>query len=59
VAWPPERALAELLQMRGKSLCPYSVDAFLRLWNDGTIAEIERESGHASFEFDFRERYAA
>jgi diguanylate cyclase (GGDEF)-like protein len=59
VAWPPERALAELLQMRGKSLCPYSVDAFLRLWNNGTIAEIERESGHASFEFDFRERYAA
>jgi diguanylate cyclase (GGDEF)-like protein len=59
VAWPPERALAELLQMRGKGLCPHSVDAFLRLWNDGTIAEIERESGHASFEFDFRERYAA
>ncbi len=59
VAWPPERALAELLQMRGKTLCPYSVDAFLRLWNDGTIAEIERESGYATFEFDFRERYAA
>ncbi|MBF6599461.1 MAG: diguanylate cyclase [Dehalococcoidia bacterium] len=59
VAWPPERALAELLQMRGKSLCPHSVDAFLRLWNNGTIAAIERESGHASFEFDFRERFAA
>ncbi|MHB8515662.1 MAG: diguanylate cyclase domain-containing protein [Dehalococcoidia bacterium] len=59
VAWPPERALAELIQMRGKTLCPHSVDAFLRLWNDGVIAEIERESGHASFEFDFRERYAA
>ena len=44
VAWPPERALAELLQMRGKSLCPYSVDAFLRLWNNGTIAEIERRA---------------
>ena len=59
VAWPPERALAELIQMRGKTLCPHSVDAFLRLWNDGVIAEIERESGHVSFEFDFRERYAA
>lgn len=59
VAWPPERALVELLQLRGKTLCPYSVDAFLRLWNDGTIAQIEGESGHASFAFDFRERYAA
>ncbi|MDE3096430.1 MAG: HD-GYP domain-containing protein, partial [Chloroflexota bacterium] len=59
VAWPPERALAELIQMRGRGLCPSTVDAFLRLWNDGVIAEIERESGHVSFEFDFRERYAA
>jgi HD-GYP domain-containing protein (c-di-GMP phosphodiesterase class II) len=61
MAWPPERALAELLQMRGKHLCPKSVDAFLQLWNDGVIARIEAEThgDQPSFEFDFRERYAA
>jgi diguanylate cyclase (GGDEF)-like protein len=59
VAWPPERATAELVQMRGKTLCPESVDAFLHLCNDGVIARIEEETAERSFEFDFRERYAA
>jgi diguanylate cyclase (GGDEF)-like protein len=59
VAWPPERALAELIQMRGHGLAPDVVDAFIQLWNEGVIPAIEAETGDGSFAFDFHERYAA
>jgi diguanylate cyclase (GGDEF)-like protein len=58
-AWPRERALAELLKMRGHKLCPSSIDVFLQLWTEGEIACIEEDTRDASFESDFRERYAA
>jgi diguanylate cyclase (GGDEF)-like protein len=58
-AWSRERALAELLQMRGRTLCPRSVDVFLSLWGEGVIARVEDETQDSSFEADFRERYAA
>lgn len=61
VAWAPERALAELVQMRGKQLSPEVVDAFVQLWNEGVIAEIERETAgdHPSFGFELEHREAA
>jgi diguanylate cyclase (GGDEF)-like protein len=58
-AWPRERALAELLKMRGQKLCPASIDTFLQLWSEGEIERIEGETVDASFESDFRERFAA
>ncbi len=58
-AWPAHKALAELRQMRGVKLCPVSVDAFLAMWEDGTVARIEEATEDASFESDFRERWAA
>jgi putative two-component system response regulator len=58
-AWPRERALAELLKMRGQKLCPASIDAFLQLWSEGEIERIEGDTIDASFESDFRERFAA
>ena len=58
-AWPRERALAELLKMRGVKLCPQSVDVFLQLWTQGEISAIEAATQEASFEADFRERWAA
>jgi response regulator RpfG family c-di-GMP phosphodiesterase len=58
-AWPRERALAELLKMRATKLCPKSIDVFLQLWTEGEIARIEEATCDASFESDFRERYAA
>ena len=45
--------------MRGVKLCPQSVDAFLALWRDGTVARIEDATEDASFESDFRERWVA
>lgn len=58
-AWPRERALAELLKMRAHKLCPQSIDTFLQLWSQGVIAQIEAATDDASFETDFRERWAA
>jgi len=57
--WPRERALAELLKMRGTKLCPRSVDAFLQLWSEGEVARIEAETEGQTFEADFRDRRAA
>jgi diguanylate cyclase (GGDEF)-like protein len=58
-AWPRERALAELLKMRGTKLCPRSVDVFLQLWSEGEVARIEAETDGQTFEADFRDRRAA
>jgi response regulator RpfG family c-di-GMP phosphodiesterase len=58
-AWPVERALVELVRMRGKTLCPRSVDVFMELWRDGDIARIDAETEDESLEFDFRELFAA
>ena len=58
-AWPAQKALAELQQMRGVKLCPVSVDAFLAMFADGTVGRIEEATEDASFESDFRERWAA
>lgn len=58
-AWPAQKALAELQHMRGVKLCPASIDAFLAMWADGTVARIEEATQDASFESDFRERWAA
>jgi response regulator RpfG family c-di-GMP phosphodiesterase len=58
-AWPRERALAELLQMRGRKLCPQAIDAFLHLWTEGVVAQLEMDTQDASFEADFRDRWAA
>jgi HD-GYP domain-containing protein (c-di-GMP phosphodiesterase class II) len=59
LAWSAERALAELVQMRGRTLCPATVGSFLQLWSEGEVARIEAETQDASFEADFRERFAA
>jgi diguanylate cyclase (GGDEF)-like protein len=58
-AWPVERALVELMRMRGKTLCPHSVDTFMQLWNDGSIARIDEETLDESLEVDFRAMFAA
>jgi diguanylate cyclase (GGDEF)-like protein len=58
-AWPRERALAELLQMRAKKLCPRSIDAFLQLWSEGEIGRIEEATADSNFTTDFRDRRAA
>jgi len=58
-AWPAKKALAELEAMRGVKLCPTSVAAFQAMYADGTVARIEEETQDASFESDFRERWAA
>lgn len=58
-AWPVERALVELMRMRAKTLCPHSVDTFMQLWNDGTIARIDAETVDESLEVDFRAMFAA
>ena len=58
-AWPAQKALAELSLMRAVKLCPVSVDAFLAMFADGTVARIEEATEDASFESDFRERWAA
>ena len=58
-AWPVERALVELMRMRGKTLCPHCVDTFMTLWNDGTIGRIDDETLDESLEGDFRAMFAA
>jgi response regulator RpfG family c-di-GMP phosphodiesterase len=58
-AWPAQKALAELQHLRGVKLCPVSVDAFMEMWADGSVARIEEATLDASFESDFRERWAA
>jgi diguanylate cyclase (GGDEF)-like protein len=58
-AWAPERALVEIMRMRGKTLCPRSVDVFMELWREGEIARIDAETADESMEFDFRGLYAA
>jgi hypothetical protein len=58
-AWPAPRALAELRAMRGSKLCPETVDVFLSMWEDGTVAHIEADTADATFEGTFRERWAA
>jgi diguanylate cyclase (GGDEF)-like protein len=58
-AWPAQRALAELRQMRAVKLCPVAVDAFLAMYRDGAVARIEEATEDASFESDFRERWVA
>jgi response regulator RpfG family c-di-GMP phosphodiesterase len=58
-AWPVERALVELVRMRGKTLCPHSVDVFMELWRDGDVVRIDAETEDESLEFDFRELFAA
>jgi HD-GYP domain-containing protein (c-di-GMP phosphodiesterase class II) len=58
-AWPAERALVELMRMRGKTLCPHSVDVFMELWREGEIARIDEATAEDSMELDFREFYAA
>jgi diguanylate cyclase (GGDEF)-like protein len=58
-AWPPERALVELMRMRERTLCPQSVDLFMELWREGEIARIDAETEDERMEFDFRNLYAA
>jgi diguanylate cyclase (GGDEF)-like protein len=58
-AWSAERALVELMRMRGKTLCPHSVDVFMELWREGEIARIDATTADDSMELDFREFYAA
>ncbi len=58
-AWPVERALVELMRMRGKTLCPSSVDVFMELWREGEIARIDTETEDESLGFDIRDLYAA
>jgi putative two-component system response regulator len=58
-AWPVERALVELMRMRGKTLCPASVDVFMELWREGEIGRIDAETEDESLSFDFRDLYAA
>jgi len=58
-AWPVERALVELMRMRGKTLCPRSVDVFMQLWNEGAIAAIDAETLDESLEAEFRSLFAA
>lgn len=58
-AWPVERALVELMRMRGKTLCPASVDVFMELWRNGDIARIDTETEDESLGFDIRDLYAA
>lgn len=58
-AWPPERALVELMRLRGKTLCPLSVDTFMDLWREGEIARIDDATRDDSMELDFRAFRAA
>jgi HD-GYP domain-containing protein (c-di-GMP phosphodiesterase class II) len=58
-AWPVERALVELMRMRGATLCPRSVDVFMELWREGEVARIDAETEDESLELDFRELFAA
>ena len=58
-AWAPERALVEIMRMRGHTLCPRSVDIFMELWREGEISRIDAETADESMEFDFRGLYAA
>jgi diguanylate cyclase (GGDEF)-like protein len=58
-AWTAERALVELMRMRGKTLCPRSVDVFMELWREGEIARIDATTSEDSVEVDFRQFYAA
>ncbi len=58
-AWPTLKAIAELEHMSGVKLCPSAVAAFVDMWRDGTVARIEEATEDASFESDFRERWAA
>jgi len=58
-AWASERALIELMRMRGKTLCPTAVDTFMELWREGEISRIDVETLDDSMELDFRSLYAA
>jgi putative two-component system response regulator len=58
VAWPIDRALAELRDMRGTKLCPRSLDVFLELWDEGIIAAIDAETGSYGLERRFEQRAA-
>ncbi len=58
-AWSPERTIVEMVRMRGKTLCPASVDTFLELWRDGEIERIDAETLDDSVGIDFRGFYAA
>ncbi len=58
-AWPPERALVELMRLRGKTLCPRSVDTFMDLWREGEIGRIDDATQDDSMELDFRTFRAA
>ena len=58
-AWASERALIELMRMRGKTLCPTAVDTFMELWREGEISRIDAETMDDSMELDFRGLYAA
>jgi diguanylate cyclase (GGDEF)-like protein len=58
-AWAPERALVEIMRLRGKTLCPQSVDVFMELWREGEIARIDEATLEDSMETDFRSLFAA
>jgi putative two-component system response regulator len=58
-AWPSERALVELMRMRGKALCPASVDVFMELWREGEVQRIDVDTADDSMALDYRELYAA
>jgi len=58
-AWPPERALVELMRLRGKTLCPRSVDTFMDLWREGEIGRIDDATRDDSIDLDFRTFRAA
>jgi putative two-component system response regulator len=58
-AWSAERTIVELVRMRGKTLCPASVDTFLELWRSGEVERIDAETLEDSVELDFRAFYAA
>jgi diguanylate cyclase (GGDEF)-like protein len=58
-AWASERALVELMRMRGNTLCPTCVDTFMELWREGEVQRIDAETAEDTMEFDFRTLYAA
>lgn len=53
-AWGVERSLVELMKMRGKTLCPASVDVFMALWREGAVARIDAETEDESLALEMR-----
>ena len=43
LAWPPDKAIAEIQRVRGRHLDPDMVDAFIELYRSGVIASMDAE----------------